>query len=96
MMGVKRFNIGLNSNQNQNQQRQNESEKLNENENVEFKVTDDVVVNVVNPLMQDTNYYYQSSNSNVDPKATAQLRLFVAPHGAPSTNPNWTSQFKNL
>ena len=93
-MGVKRFSIGLNNNLNQ--QQPNETEQINGNEPDEFRMTDDVVVNVVNPLMQDTNYYYQSSCSNVDTKEATNLRLFVSPHGTPSTNPNWTSQFKNL
>ena len=93
-MGVKRFNIGLNNNLNQQQPK--ETKQMNENEPDEFRMSDDVVVNVVNPLMQDTNYYYQSSSSNIDTKEAAHLRLFVSPHGTPSTNPNWTSQFKNL
>lgn len=61
----------------------------------EFNMTEDVVVNVVNPIMQDTNYYYQSSEPNQDPNGT-QVKLFVSPHGVPSTNPNWTRQFKNM
>ena len=100
-MGVRRFNIDLNNNFNQQQHQQDQSQlrpHLNKNgyDQDRLKMSDDAVVNVMNPLMQDTNFYYQSSNSsNVDPKV-AQLRLFVSPHGTPSTNPNWTSQFKNF
>lgn len=73
-VGVSQFNMDI----------VNES-KLNENESNyrSEEKTEDSVVNVVNPLMHDSNYYYQSSSTNKDPNKTS-VKLFVSPHGVPS------------
>jgi hypothetical protein len=77
-IGYKHFNLDLKLNNNEQQQQQ----ELNLSEQ-------NTITNMVNPLMQDTNYYYQSEQTE-----NSNLKLFVSPHGAPSTNPNWTRQFK--
>ena len=51
----------------------------------------------VNPMIQDSKYYYQaaSSNSNDPSKPSSSKSNFIpmAPHGTPSTNANWMQQF---
>jgi hypothetical protein len=59
------------------------------------------ITRVANPIAQDSKYYYQPSSHSGQTQSSSKLNSTskssfpIAPHGVPSTNPNWTKQFVN-
>ena len=53
------------------------------------------LTNVTNPMMNDTNFYYQSDNQNNNNDSGRTSFPVMTPHGVPTSNQNWNNQFSN-
>ncbi len=49
--------------------------------------------NVSNPMMHDTNFYYQQTDGSNNPNKTSFP--IMSPHGVPSSNQSWNKQFSH-